>query len=252
VTKGAGMIRCFLVGEVLGPAGGCCYLWDVILQKALYLQYTAYSGMKSLFKFLPIPFFLIACGYSNKTKQSNAIKDSVLISPITDTLKSNFNGDTLKSVFSNTPFNYEFKEEVTIQGTTNSHFDGTETDGIYNKNVDTPNTIIINYDQKSRKATNVVFYLNHFNTSYIQLKHLKKLFEFINYYDPEASKFITKNFKKLFYDEEEYDKLTPYVNYEKKIKMDIDHSLFDARKIEKTSTSNISNEEYIDVTITFL
>lgn len=216
--------------------------------------------MKNSHYFLILTLLCFAsCSSPEKSTQNNNVTteptlttDSSHIVTSSDSiaLNSTYNGDELKSIFLNAPFNYTFKDEVTVQGTSDSHFKGEEGQGDYKQYVDSPNSLIIYFDKDTRKVTSITFYLNHFNTSNIKIKHLKKLFDFLNYFDSGASKFIVKNFKSLFYDEKAYEELTPYED--KKIKMGVDHSLFDAGKAEAKSNDDVTHEEYIDVTITFL
>jgi hypothetical protein len=195
---------------------------------------------------------LTSCSSPNRPIQSIVSIDSTASHIEADTLKSNFNGDTLKSVFSKYPYNYTFKDEMNVQETTDSSVEGYESETEYKKYVDEPNSIIINYDKNTRKATSVTFYLNHLTPSNIKIKHLEKLFSFIDFFDPDGSKYIVKNFKSLFYDEDAYDKQEPYLNKSKNLKIFVDHVLFYLRKAQRKNPNASSNQGSIDVIITFL
>ena len=219
-----------------------------------------------LFIHISFVFGLIftSCGSPEKSNEDKILPDSTITynSPHQDTsladaspdsFKANFNGDYLKEVFSKFPYNYTFKEEVTIKGTTDSHFSGRESENEYDKNIDLPNTIEINYDKNTRMATSVTFYLSHFRTREIKVKHLKKLFDFINHFDLNATSFIKRNFRTIFYNESAYDELEDYESGDKRFKMGISHSLFsyDYAKANNRIDVSSSNGLYIVVTINF-
>ena len=185
----------------------------------------------------------------NSPHQDTSLTD---VSP--DSLKANFNGDYLKEVFSKFPYNYTFKEEVTIKGTTDSHFSGRENENEYDKNIDLPNKIEINYDKNTRIATSVTFFLDHFRTREVKVKHLKKLFDFINHFDLNATSFIKRNFRNIFYNESAYDELENYESRDKRFRMGISHNLcsYDYAKANNRIDVNSSVSLYIVVTINFL
>jgi hypothetical protein len=204
------------------------------------------------------PFFLLvvlvinSCSNVDKSNPTNVTQNSALTDTavsndksLDDTIKSNFNSDSLKYSFSKQPFNFTFKDEKTIDGTSDTHVEGYEDETNYQKYIDLPNDIVINYNLTSRKATSVTFYLNHFKTNNIKIDNCKALIEFINFFDPDAAKYLKVNFNTIFYDEVADEKLGSYKT--NRIEMIVDHNLFDARRIKKSTTS-----QYVDCTIKFL
>lgn len=204
----------------------------------------------SRFFFLILIVFIVSCNNTNRSSQENIIAQKTNVpNKKSDTIKSRFNGDSLKNSFLKAPFNYIFKDEKTIEGTSDSHVEGCEDESEYKKNIDLPNDIVINYDLNSRKATSVIFYLNHFKTNNIRIKDCKKLIEFIDFFDPNASKYLIRNFNTIFYNQLAYEKLDNYKT--DVIEMAIDHSLFAARKFNKENDEPTTSQ-YIDCTIKFL
>ncbi|MEO3404184.1 hypothetical protein AAFN85_09795 [Mucilaginibacter sp. CAU 1740] len=207
--------------------------------------------MSKIFFGILIIFLFGSCDNVNKSSEENSTTQDTSASDskrLDNTTKSRFNGDSLKYLFSKAPFNYTFKDERTIDGTSNSHVEGYENESSFQKDIDVPNEIVINYDFNSRKATSVTFYLNHFKTNNIKMRDCRKLVEFIDFFDSNASKYLKQNFNTIFYDEAAKEKLNNYKT--NVIEMFIDHNLFDARKFDKNSDGSTTSQ-YVDCIIKF-
>src|ERR1700752_711907 len=141
---------------------------------------------------MPLIAVLTSCGSADKPVQNKVGKNPATIRPLPKSAhQANFNSDTLKAVFSKPPYKYTFGSEKVLGQATEAHFEGKERQS--GDDVDFQNSIIINFDKNSRKVTSVVFYINHAYNN-VKPKHLAKLFEFLDYFDPKASKYILKNF----------------------------------------------------------
>jgi hypothetical protein len=194
---------------------------------------------------IPLIIIFRSCGCSNKPVQNNAGKT---LATIKTTHQTNFNCNTLKKIFSKSPYKYIFRDEKTLGHTSEAHCEGKESQP--REDLGFQNSIIINFDKNTRRVKNVVFYINHANND-VKPRQLTKLFEFLDYFDPKASEYIRKNFSAVFYDLNAHNGLAPYENRDLGLKMVVVQSLFDSRRFRKNARNETSDQDYIAVSIVF-
>lgn len=161
--------------------------------------------------------------------------------------------DSLASKLSGTPLHYNFTKSTSGTWYVNRTA-YINTLGSTSPSKSDCDNITIQYNDSTREIQSIKFYCNRITNTDPKLSDATTLFDFLDYYNPQASEYYKTRFAKIISDQDYLSNLAPYIDTNHHFKYFIDHSIFTARALQAKDPKQIiiPGSLYIMVEITNL